>query len=111
MFAGDRGVAAASRKNDVENEIELPKMHEIDPHSGEPVKDDALTVALGRLAASSRQGARAEIGAGLATAFRHHHARRRLVRRMSVAALAACIAIVAGLMSVPCGRQVRTKAT
>ncbi len=85
-------------------------MHEIDPHSGEPVKDDALTVALGRLAASSRQGAPAEIGAGLATAFRHHHARRRLVRRMSVAALAACIAIVAGLLSIRSPRQIPTKA-
>jgi hypothetical protein len=109
MFAGDRGVAPASRKNDVENEIELPKMHEIDPHSGEPVKDDALTVALGRLAASSRQGAPAEIGAGLATAFRHHHARRRLVRRTTAAALAACIALIAGLLSIRSPQQAPEK--
>lgn len=78
-------------------------MREIDPQSGDPLKDTAgdarLSEALRGLAASSRGGAPVEIGAGLATAFRRHHARRRLVRRMSVAALAACLALVAGLMS------------
>ncbi|HZE80042.1 MAG TPA: hypothetical protein VE604_04015 [Candidatus Polarisedimenticolia bacterium] len=85
-------------------------MHEIDPQSGEPLKDDVLTVALDRLAASSRQGAPPGVGAELATAFRRHHARRRLVRRMSVAALAACITIVAGLLSIRSPRQIPTKA-
>src|SRR4030081_3814561 len=98
MFAGDGGFAAASRKDDVENEIELSKMHEIDPQSGEPLRDDALKVALGRLASSSRQGAPAGVGMGLATAFRRHHRRRKLVRRISVAAFPACIAIAAGLL-------------
>jgi hypothetical protein len=78
-------------------------MHEIDPQSGDPLKDgvaDArLSSALRGLAASSRRGAPVEIGAGLATAFRRHHARRRLVRRASVAALAACLALAAGLTS------------
>lgn len=78
-------------------------MHEIDPQSGNPLKDvtgDArLSEALRGLAASSHRGAPAELGAGLATAFRRHHARRRLVRRISVAALAACVALVAGLTS------------
>jgi hypothetical protein len=77
-------------------------MHEIDPHSGDPLKDttDArLSDALRGLAASSRCGAPAEIGAGLATAFRGHHARRRLVRRVSIGTLAACLALVAGLIS------------
>jgi len=79
-------------------------MREIDPQSGNPLRDDAgsdarLTEALRGLAASSRQGAPAEVGAGLATAFRRHHVRRRLVRRMSVGALVACVALAIGLMS------------
>jgi hypothetical protein len=74
-------------------------MREIDPQSGDFKSDERLTEALRGLAVSSRQGAPTELGAGLVTAFRRHHARRRLVRRMSMAALAACIALVAGLMS------------
>lgn len=79
-------------------------MREVDPQSGNPLRDDAvsdarLTEALRGLAASSRQGAPAEVGAGLATAFRRHHVRRRLVRRMSVGALVACVALAIGLMS------------
>jgi hypothetical protein len=69
-------------------------MHEIDPQS-----ESRLAEALRHLAASSRPGAPAEIGAGLATAFRRHHARRRQVRRVRVAALAACIALMLGLVS------------
>jgi hypothetical protein len=65
-------------------------MFEIDPQS-----EGRLTEALRQLAASSRQGAPAEVGAGLATAFRRHHARRRLVRRVRVAALAACFMVAA----------------
>ena len=78
-------------------------MREIDPQSGDPLKDAAgdarLSEALRGLAASAHRGAPAEVGLGLATAFRRHHARRRLVRRMNVATLAACLALVAGLMS------------
>ena len=78
-------------------------MREIDPQSGDPLKDAAgdarLSEALRGLAASSHRGAPAEVGMGLATAFRRHHARRRLVRRASVATLAACLALVAGLIS------------
>jgi hypothetical protein len=70
-------------------------MHEIDPLS-----DSRLTEALRRLAASSREGAPAQIASGLATAFRRHHARRRLIRRVSVAALAACIVLIGGLLSI-----------
>jgi hypothetical protein len=105
MFAGNGGITASSGAGDVENEIELSKMREIDPQSGDPLKDTAgdarLSEALRGLAASSRRGAPVEVGMGLATAFRRHHdhARRRLVRRVSVAALAACLALVAGLMS------------
>jgi hypothetical protein len=77
-------------------------MREIDSQSGNPLEDapqdPRLTRALRGLAASSRQGAPAEVGAGLAMAFRRHHARRRLVRRMSIAALAACLALAIGLM-------------
>ncbi|HEX3584859.1 MAG TPA: hypothetical protein VH024_02635 [Candidatus Angelobacter sp.] len=73
-------------------------MREIDPQSGNANSDSRLTEALRELAASSRQGAPAEVGASLATAFRRHHARRRLVRRVSIVALAACLALVAGLM-------------
>jgi hypothetical protein len=103
VFAGDGGFAAASGAGDVENEIELSKMREIDPQSGDPLKDAAvdarLTEALRGLAASSRRGAPVEIGAGLTAAFRRHHARRRLVRRVSIAVLAACLVLAAGLIS------------
>jgi hypothetical protein len=103
MFAGNGGFKAASRADYVEDEIELSKMREIDPQSGDPLKDSAvdarLSGALRGLAASSRRGAPAELGAGLVTAFRRHHARRRLVRRVGVGALAACVALAAGLMS------------
>ena len=79
-------------------------MREIDPQSGNPLEDAAqnprLTRALRGLAASSRQGAPAEVGAGLATAFRRHHARRRLVRRVSIGALAACVALAIGLITI-----------
>ncbi len=74
-------------------------MHEIDPQSGDLKSDARLSEALRGLAASSGGGAPAEVGAGLAAAFRRHHARRRLVRRASVAALAACLALAAGLIS------------
>ena len=78
-------------------------MREIDPQSGDPLRDATvdtrLSEALRGLAAASRQGAPAELGAGLATAFRRQHARRRLVRRMSVGAVVACAALAIGLMS------------
>jgi hypothetical protein len=84
-------------------EMELSKMHEIDPQSGDPLKDAAtdarLSEALRGLAASSGRGAPLEIGAGLATAFRRHHARRRLVRQASIGTLAACLTLAAGLIS------------
>jgi hypothetical protein len=103
MFAGNGGLAAASCTGDVEDEIELSKMHEIDPQSGNPLEgasqDPRLTRALRGLAASSRKGAPAEVGAGLATAFRRHHTRRRLVRRVSISTIAAGLVVVAGLMS------------
>jgi hypothetical protein len=103
VFAGYGGLAAASRADNAEDEIELPKMREIEPQSGDPLKDatgDArLSEALRGLAASSHRGAPIEIGEGLATAFRRHHARRRLVRRVSVGALTACLALAIGLMS------------
>ena len=78
-------------------------MREIDPQSGD-LKSDApldarLAGALRGLADSSRKGAPAEVGAGLATAFRRHHARRRLVRRVSIGAIAAGLAVAVGLMS------------
>jgi hypothetical protein len=67
-------------------------MHEIDPQS-----DVRLTEALRRLAASSRQSAPPELGASLLTEFRRHHARRRLIRRIRIATLAACLCVVTGL--------------
>lgn len=78
-------------------------MREIDSQSGNPhegaQQDPRLTRALRGLAASSHRGAPAEVGAGLATAFHRHHARRRLVRRVSIGAAAAGLAVVVGLMS------------
>ncbi|HZU32271.1 MAG TPA: hypothetical protein VFB79_14235 [Candidatus Angelobacter sp.] len=67
-------------------------MSEIDPQSGDP-----LVKALRHLAASSQQGAPAEIGFDLAAAFRQHHARRRRVRRISMGGLVTCVAVIAGL--------------
>ncbi len=88
-------------------------MREIDPQSGDPLqnaaRDARLSEALRGLAASSHRGAPAEVGAGLATAFRRHHARRRLVRRMSVAVLAACVTLAAGLMSLRSRHETPTK--
>ncbi len=88
-------------------------MREIDPQSGDPLKDAAgdarLSEALRGLAASSHRGAPAEVGMGLATAFRRHHARRRLARRASVATLAACVALAAGLMSLRSRHEAPTR--
>jgi hypothetical protein len=99
VFAGNGGFAAASGASDVEDEIELSKMREIDPQSGDLKSDARLSEALRGLAASSGRGAPAEVGAGLAVAFRKHHARRRLVQRVSIGAIAAAFAVVVGLMS------------
>lgn len=89
-------------------------MREIDPQSGNPLEDapqdPRLTRALRGLAASSRQGASGELGAGLAAAFRRHHARRRLVRRVSIGALAACLALAIGLILIRPEHQVPEKA-
>jgi hypothetical protein len=90
-------------------------MSEIDPQSGDPLGEARLTEALRRLAGSSQQSASAEIGAGLVTAFRRHHTRRRRIRFAGMAALAACVALIAGLMSmrphsVPGKEQAHTEA-
>jgi len=79
-------------------------MREIDPQSGnpllpeDPLGEDRLTKALRRMATSSQQSAPAELGVSLAAAFRGHHRRRR-VRNTSIAGLVACIALMAGLIS------------
>jgi len=99
MFSGNGGFAAASGASHVENEVELSKMREIDPQSGDSKSDARLTEALRGLAASSGRGAPVKVGTGLAAAFRKHHARRRLVRRVGVGAIAAGLAVVVGLMS------------
>ena len=74
-------------------------MREIDPQSGDLKSDARLSEALRGLAASSGRGAPAEVGAGLTAAFRKHHARRRLVQRVSIGAIAAGFAVVVGMMS------------
>ena len=74
-------------------------MHEIESQSGDRT-EARLSEALQRMAAASRQGARPEVGAGLVTAFRRHHARRRRIRLAgTLAAVAACLAIISALMS------------
>ena len=70
-------------------------MREIDPQS-----DPRLTKALQHLAASSPRSAPSELGAGLLGEFRRHHARRRRVRRISIAGLAACLILTVVLLSV-----------
>jgi hypothetical protein len=72
-------------------------MHEIDPQF-DPSAEGRLSAAMRRLATSSRQGAPAEIGAGLATAFRRHHTRRRRIRYASIAGLVVCFLASAGLL-------------
>ena len=88
-------------------------MHEIDSQSGDPLRDSnsegRLSKALRGLAASSHRGAPAEVGAGLAMAFRRHHARRRLIRRMTVAAVAACTVLAASLLSMRSAHQAPAK--
>jgi hypothetical protein len=77
-------------------------MHEVDPQSDLPSEDRTearLTDALRRMAAASRQGARPEVGAGLISAFRRHHARRRNIRRMRFGVLALVIVMVAAAIS------------
>jgi hypothetical protein len=69
-------------------------MHEVDSQS-----DPRLTQALRHLAASSRQGAPPEIGAGLLSEFRRRHIRRTRIRRTGVVALAVCIGLGALRMS------------
>ena len=80
-------------------------MHEIESQSGDRT-EARLSEALQRMAAASRQGARPEVGVGLVTAFRRHHARRRRIRLAgTLAAVAACLAIISALMSLrPTGR-------
>ncbi|HLK52982.1 MAG TPA: hypothetical protein VKU42_05965 [Candidatus Angelobacter sp.] len=82
-------------------------MREIDPQS-ERGTDDKLTRAMRNLAATSQQGASAEIGLGLAAAFRRHHARRRRVRRISIAGLLACFLAIAGLFFLQTPRTPRS---
>jgi hypothetical protein len=82
-------------------------MREIDPQS-ERGTDDKLTRAMRNLAATSQQGASAEIGLGLASAFRRHHARRRRIRRISIAGLMACFLVVAGLFFLQTPRTPRS---
>ncbi|HEX4603133.1 MAG TPA: hypothetical protein VH724_04005, partial [Candidatus Angelobacter sp.] len=63
-----------------------------------PQSDPRLAEALRRMAASSRQGAPAELGAGLVTAFRRHHIRRKRVRMAVAAGLAACVVLLVSLV-------------
>ncbi len=65
-------------------------MHEIDPQS-----EARLGEALRRLARSSPQAARPEIGAELLGEFRRHHAQRRRRRTIGILALAACVLLAA----------------
>jgi hypothetical protein len=81
-------------------------MREIDPQSGVQSSDERLGKALRGLAATSRQGASVEVADELATAFRRHHARRRRVRSLGVAA---GLLVVIGLASLRSMRPVPTK--
>jgi hypothetical protein len=106
MFAGNGGFQAASGAGHAQNEIEFSKMHEVDPQSdsqsdlhSEDRTEARLTEALRRMAAASRQGARPEVGAGLISAFRRHHTRRRNIRRMRVGVVALVIVMVAAAIS------------
>jgi hypothetical protein len=94
LFAWNGGLTAAPRTGDVEDEIELAKMREIDPQS-----EPRLTEALRRLAASARQSAPPETGAGLLSEFRRHHTRRRRIRRATIGVMAACLTVAAGLVA------------
>jgi hypothetical protein len=74
-------------------------MHEIDSQSENPRAEETLAKALRHLASSSPQSASAEIGVGLATAFRRHHTRRRRIRYAGIAWLVACLALMTGVIS------------
>ena len=73
-------------------------MHEVEPQSGDRT-EARLSDALRQMAAASRQGARPEIGAGLMTAFRRHHSRRRKFRRACFSVLAVAVVIVGAMIS------------
>ena len=66
-------------------------MREID--GSETKSDEQLARAMRRLTGESPAGAPPEIGDLLAGKFRRHHARRRAVRKMAVAGLAACVVL------------------
>ena len=68
-------------------------MREMNPMRSQ--SDDQLSKALRQLAANSSQAALPEVGIELAAAFRRHHARRRLVRMVRIATLAACLVLAA----------------
>ncbi len=80
-------------------------MREIDPIRNP--SEALLSAALHRLASGSQQSAPPEVGADLAQAFRHHHRRRKQVRTVAMAALAACLALVMVLLSAhkPAGQK------
>lgn len=84
MFAGYRGFAVASWPRDLEGKVELSEMREVDStHDNSEVR---LRRAMRSLSAALPGNAPPEISDALAGAFRRHHARRRAVRRASVAA-------------------------
>jgi hypothetical protein len=70
-------------------------MREIDPQS-----ESRLTEALKRLGASTPHSAPPELGSSLLGEFRRHHARRRRVRRISIASLVVCLVLALSLMRV-----------
>src|SRR5262249_12889490 len=104
-LARHRGLAPASRPRHVEDQVELAKMHEIDPQP-----EPRLTEALRRLAASSPPSAPPRIAAGLLNAFRRSPARRRWTRRAGGLGFAACLALAAALVSMRNARQKQPEA-
>ena len=59
--------------------------------------EDRLSAALQAMAAASRQGPSAELGAVLKSEFHHHHAHRRRVRRLQIGLATVCIAALVAL--------------
>ena len=60
--------------------------------------EERLTKAFRNLADTSQRSASPETGTGLKDAFRRHHARRRRMLRLRVAALLICVSLPMGLL-------------
>ncbi|HTC95864.1 MAG TPA: hypothetical protein VK699_20655 [Terriglobales bacterium] len=85
-------------------------MREIDKFESGPHSEDRMARALRRLAAEAPRSAPPELGAGLGSAFRRHHQRRR-IRNAGVAALMIVCLSSAGWLFTRAGKKTTPEVT